>query len=111
MSGGGKGDRRGAGALRPGGGRPVRASQREALSTSTGEASSKVSKLRAANASLIGLDGKRVATVTMVIDDDAPLIVMFEGEPYLIDTRVAEHVYFQVRPYRADAMVIDEVSR
>jgi hypothetical protein len=68
--------------------------------------------VRAARAALIGLDGKRVAVVTMVVDDRLPQIVMFEGEPYLTSPEVpgdASAAYVQVRPYRADAMVIEEM--
>lgn len=67
--------------------------------------------IRAARAALFGLDGKRVAVVTMVVDDHLPQIVMYAGEPYLADPKVpddASAAYFQVRPYRADAMVIEE---
>lgn len=69
--------------------------------------------IRAARAALIDLNGKRVAVVTMVVDDRLPQIVMFEGEPYLASPEVpcdASAAYVQVRPYRADAMVIEEMS-
>jgi hypothetical protein len=70
--------------------------------------------IRAARAALIGLDGQRVAVVTMVVDDRLPEIVMFEGEPYLTSRDIpadASAAYVQVHPYRADAMVIEEPAR
>lgn len=75
-------------------------------------ARAKPAVIRAARAALIGLDGKRVAVVTMVVDDRLPQIVMFEGEPYLTSPEVpgdTSAAYVQVRPYRADAMVIEEI--
>jgi hypothetical protein len=69
--------------------------------------------IRAARAALIGLDGKRIAVVTMVVDDRLPQIVMFEGEPYLASPTIpadTSAAYVQVRPYRADAMVIEEAQ-
>lgn len=68
--------------------------------------------IRAARAALIGLDGKRVAVVTMVVDDRLPQIVMFGGEPYLASPEIpgdASAAYIQVRAYRADAMVVEEI--
>jgi hypothetical protein len=41
------------------------------------------SVIRAARAALLGLDGKRIAVITMVIADRAPEIVMFDGDPFL----------------------------
>lgn len=67
--------------------------------------------IRAARAALIGLNGQRIAVVTMVVDDRLPQIVMFEGEPFLASPEVpgdASAAYVQIRPYRADAMVIEE---
>jgi hypothetical protein len=90
MSGRGAGDRHGqVPALRAGGDRPVR--------------------LRCINAALLDLKGRRIALVAMVVDAEMPQIVMFEGEPFL---RLAGYHdgapgYAQVRPYRADAMVIE----
>lgn len=86
-AGGGAGDRPGQElALRAGGDRHVR--------------------LRCINATLLNLAGQRIALVAMVVDADLPQIVMFEGEPFL---RVpgAGFRYGQVRPYRADAMVVE----
>jgi hypothetical protein len=70
-----------------------------------------MSVIRAARAALIGLAGLRVATVTMVVDDHFPKVVIYEAEPFLLELAVsgdkAEAVYRQTRPYRADAMVVD----
>lgn len=73
--------------------------------------------IRAARAALIGLDGARVAVVTMVVDDVFPPVVMFKGEPFLFDlghdpvaATDASIAYRQARAYRADAMVIEEVG-
>ncbi len=67
--------------------------------------------IRAARAALIGLDGRRVAIVTMVVDDHFPKVVMYEGEPFLfelsLDCADRSALFRQVRPYRADAMVVD----
>lgn len=91
MSGGGAGDRPGLLPSQAGDDRPVR------------------TDVRAERAALLGLDGRRVAVVTMVVADRLPQIVMFEGEPFL---RLPGHYgaprYAQVRPYRADAMVIED---
>ena len=74
-------------------------------------ASSDRPKILATRAALLDLNLKRVATVTMVTDDHAPEVVMFEGEPFLISGSTdakPELTYLQVRAYRADAMVVEE---
>lgn len=70
--------------------------------------------VRAAKALLFDLAGRRIAAVTMVVDDRVPQIVMFEGDPFLWSPNprprpedVGTHEYKQVRPYRADAMVTE----
>jgi hypothetical protein len=60
--------------------------------------------LRCINAALFDLAGRRIALVAMVVDDQLPEIIMFEGEPFLY--RAGNH-YHQVRPYRADCMVVE----
>ncbi|MEN6535686.1 MAG: hypothetical protein ABFD89_18625 [Bryobacteraceae bacterium] len=68
-------------------------------------------KILATRAALLDLNLKRVATVTMVTDDHAPEVVMYEGEPFLLSgdaTMKPELTYLQVRAYRADALVIEE---
>jgi hypothetical protein len=87
-----RGDRRSPGALRGDGGRHARLAP----------------VIRARAAELIGLDGVRIAFVTMVTDDHAPACVMFEGEPFLRVNRVDVLAYQQTRPYRADCMVIED---
>lgn len=68
--------------------------------------------IRAERAALLGLDGQRVALVNMVVDDDVPLVVMFNGDPFLLDdykwNQRRELAYAQVRPYRADCMVVED---
>jgi len=107
MSGEGVGDRRSPGALRGDGGRHV---PRDAAATPgvVGQHRRLAPIIRARAAELIGLDGVRVAFVTMVTDDQAPQIVMFEGEPFLRVNRVDVLAYQQTRPYRADCMVIED---
>jgi len=65
--------------------------------------------IRAVQACLIGLDTKRVAIITMVVDDCVPEVVMYAGEPFLLCGPASNPVltYVQARAYRADAMVIE----
>jgi len=64
--------------------------------------------VRAVEAELIGLARDPVATVRLVIADVMPLVVMYEGEPYLHQTtrRRGAPVYFKVRPYRIDDSMV-----
>jgi hypothetical protein len=94
--GGGAGDRPGQElALRAGGDRHVRPSP-----------------IRAVQACLIGLDLKRVAVVTMVVDAAVPAVVMYGGDPFLLCGDASNEVltYVEAHAYRADAMVV-EVAR
>ncbi len=72
-------------------------------------------RVRAARAQLFWLDGHRdVATLT--VDDDLPLLLMVDGEPFLrADAKGLlpwpadrdEPRYFQVKPYRVDAGLLE----
>ena len=57
-------------------------------------------------------EGRKIATVTMVVADEVPEVVMFEGNPFLhhANTHRENLVYRQVQPYRADALVIEEAG-
>lgn len=59
-------------------------------------------KVRLVRAALIGLDGEIRSTITMVVDDAMPEIVMFNGDPFLYDPSHSVIAYLQVRPFRAD---------
>jgi hypothetical protein len=89
--------------------RPTRSAPSSAKScaASTKGTEPRTSAVRGVDAALIDLAGKRIAMVTMVIADDLPEVVMFEGNPFLFfdDPPLT---YRQVNPYRADALVIEE---
>jgi hypothetical protein len=73
-----------------------------------------MSGIQAARARLLDVDRKPYATVRMVIDADAPELIMFNGEPFLLEIFLENGegsiFYRQVRPYRVDASQI-EASR
>jgi hypothetical protein len=89
-----------------GGGAGARPGQELALRASGG----RHVPIRAAQACLIGLNTKRVAIVTMVVDDRVPEVVMYAGEPFLLCGPASNPVltYVQARAYRADAMVVED---
>lgn len=64
------------------------------------------SKIRPVRAALVGLAGERGITITIVVDDIMPDVVMYRGEPFLLVLPAApgraEPIYRQVRPFRAD---------
>ena len=73
-----------------------------------------MSGMHAARAQLLDVDRKPCATVRIVIDDDAPELIMFNGEPFLLEIFLEDGegsiFYRQVRPYRVDASQV-EASR
>ncbi len=60
--------------------------------------------VRPLRAVLISTDGKHRTTLTIVVADQLPKIIMLNGEPFLIeeDPDPARPFYFQERPFRAD---------
>lgn len=60
--------------------------------------------VRPLRAVLISTDGTHRITLTIVVADRLPKIVMLNGEPFLIeeDPDPARPFYFQERPFRAD---------
>ena len=69
-----------------------------------------MSGIHAARAKLLDIHRKPCATVRIVIDDDAPELIMFNGEPFLLEDGEGSIFYRQVRPYRVDASQV-EASR
>lgn len=61
----------------------------------------KPASVRAVQAELLGLDRARVAIVTVVAGEDLPEIVMYGGDPFLLDPKIIGTAYRQVRPFRA----------
>lgn len=60
--------------------------------------------IRCMQAELLGFQRERVAIVSVVIagDDDAPEVIMFNGDPFLHDRNIYGTAYRQVRPFRCD---------
>lgn len=58
--------------------------------------------IRAVRAELVGLDRHRVAIITVIAGDELPEIIMYRGDPFLLDAAFFGQVYRQVRPFRAD---------
>lgn len=58
--------------------------------------------IRAVRAELLGLARERLAIITIVADDELPEIIMFRGDPFLLDHALLGTAYRQVRPFRAD---------
>lgn len=58
--------------------------------------------IRPVRAELLGLSRERVAIVTIIADDRLPEIIMFNGDPFLLDVNLFGTAYRQVRPFRAD---------
>ena len=63
-----------------------------------------MSGIRAVSATLLGLDQQHRATVRVIIDRELPDVIMFDGEPFILDRVWVDPVsYHQLRPYRIDA--------
>ncbi|MBN8987451.1 MAG: hypothetical protein J0H42_04345 [Rhizobiales bacterium] len=107
---GGAGDRGGLVALAAGD-RPVSAPEQARESAPLANGTKKNGRIRRARADLLGLDLQRVARVELVVDDQVPAVLMFGGDPFLISGADDRQplTYLQVRPYRVDALVTDEV--
>ncbi|QDW39022.1 hypothetical protein FFI89_018835 [Bradyrhizobium sp. KBS0727] len=90
MTGAGTVDRRQSGALRGTGGT--------------------VPAVRAVRARLTGFDHAELAIVRLVIADSAPLLIMFEGEPFLHEGFAGDLlVYAKARPYRVDLGMVEVI--
>ena len=67
--------------------------------------------IRTPRAELLGLDGRRIGAARLVVDrGEFPVIVMVDGEPFVIERercRPGALVYRQVRPYRIDAGLLE----
>ncbi len=70
----------------------------------------KLPAVRAVEADLVGLAREPVATVRLIIAESMPLVVMYDGDPFLHEGKRpggSVAVYLKVRPYRVDdGMVI-----
>ena len=60
--------------------------------------------IRAVRAKLMDLQGKWLLDLTVVVGEEVPKIVMFNGDPFLLEPYADEEflLYFQERPFRAD---------
>jgi hypothetical protein len=72
-------------------------------------------RVRAARAELHWLDGSR-GFATLTVDDSAPVVLMVDGDPFvradvmgLFVLPDAEPRYFQVKPYRVDAGLLEDM--
>ena len=67
--------------------------------------------IRTAQARLLGLDGRTIGAARLIVDrGEFPLVVMVDGEPFLIEReRCAPGAlaYRKVRPYRIDASLLE----
>jgi hypothetical protein len=66
-------------------------------------AAAKLPVLRAARIELIGLGGATLGFAGIVVAEDMPELVMFDGEPLLHDPSIHPNAYRAVKPYRIDA--------
>jgi hypothetical protein len=64
-------------------------------------------RVRCVAATLFDLERNCIARVSMVVDDRVPVIVMFEGDPFLQVKQLDALTYRQQKPYRADALIED----
>lgn len=70
-------------------------------------------RVRAVRADLVWLDGTR-GVATLTIDGNAPTVLMVDGDPFVRsdirrrrDRPGEQPQYFQVRPYRVDAGLLE----
>lgn len=58
--------------------------------------------IRAIRIDLFGLDGALIVSAGIVVGEEFPVIVMWNGDPYLRDP-AAPAEYRRIKPYRLDA--------
>jgi len=66
--------------------------------------------IRTAQARLLGLDGRTIGAARLIVDrGEFPLVVMVDGEPFLIERERCRPGARKVRPYRIDAGLVEAV--
>jgi hypothetical protein len=59
--------------------------------------------IRAARIDLCAADGAALCSAGIIVGgDDFPEVVMWGGDPFVLDERIAPHTYRKVKPYRLD---------
>lgn len=67
-----------------------------------------VPAVRIVRARLLDHDHDELAIVRLVLGDSAPLLIMFDGDPFLHEGAIDDLlIYAKARPYRVDAGMIE----
>lgn len=59
--------------------------------------------IRTVRAEMLGLRRQRIAVVSFLCDDDLPEVIMYNGDPFLLDAGLLGVAYRQARAFRVDA--------
>jgi hypothetical protein len=59
--------------------------------------------IRTVRAEMLGLQRQRIAVVSFLSDDDLPEVIMYNGDPFLLDRGLLGIAYRQARAFRVDA--------
>lgn len=58
--------------------------------------------IRHVHAQLVGFAGEAIATVSVIVADELPQVVLWDGDVFLRAESPDATIYAQVKPYRAD---------